>query len=98
MPQTSSIFSERLPKKLNDSISAALMSPMQFGLGVHILEGPNKTMLSCAMFVDILISFAVSVLYAIFGETEESGFGIGQWLVAVCAAGTTDWYYHCTEI
>lgn len=92
-----SIFLERLPKKLNDSMCAAPTSPIQFGWGVHIIEGPNKTALSCATAVVIALSFVISVLYAVFAKSQESGFGIGQWLVAVGAAGTTALYYHWTE-
>lgn len=96
LPQDS-IFLDRLPKKLNDSVLAAPKSPMQFDWGVQIIEGPNKSALSWAMLTGLLLSLVVSVLYAYFWKTSESGFGIGQWLVGVLAAGMTALYFQWTE-
>lgn len=91
------IFLERLPKKLNESMFTGPRSPMQFGWGVHIIEGPDKVILSIATFVGLLLSFVVSILYAHFYKTEESGVGIGQWIVAAIAAGMAALYFQCTE-
>ena len=91
------IFLERLPKKLDESILAGSNSSMRFGWGVHIIEGPNKVALSWTTFAGLALSFVVSALYAHFRHTQEQGFGIGQWMVAVIGAAMAALYFQWAE-
>ena len=91
-------FLNRLPKKVGRSIvSEGGSSDLPFGWGVHIIEGPNKVVLSCIAFVGILLSFVISVTYAIIAKTQEQGFGIGQWFGAMLVAGLSALYFHWDE-
>lgn len=66
---------------------------LMFGWGIHIIEGPNKAVLSCACFLILLSSAIVSITYALAMKTQEQGFGIGQWMVAVLSAALMALYY-----
>lgn len=92
-----SIYLERLPKKLEPSMYHLQSQELVFGWGLHIIEGPNKAALSWACFVILLLSFIVSVIYAIVMKTQEQGFGIGQWMVAVLCTALTALYYQWEE-
>ncbi|KAF2422384.1 hypothetical protein EJ08DRAFT_481465 [Tothia fuscella] len=88
----------RMPKKLHESIlkQSAATGP-QMGWGVHIIEGPNKPVIACIFAFFVILSFLVSVICAIVMKTQESGFGIGQWMVAALSAMATAFYFHLTE-
>lgn len=90
------VFLQRLPKKVGTSILDHT-SKLQFGRGVLIIEGPNKVGLSWATFIGLSLSLLVSLLYSHFWKTEEQGFGIGQWVVAVVGAGIMAVYFHAAE-
>ncbi|KAH7138693.1 hypothetical protein B0J11DRAFT_22727 [Dendryphion nanum] len=60
-------------------------------------KGPNKVGLSWATFIGLSLSLLVSLLYSHFWKTEEQGFGIGQWVVAVVGAGIMAVYFHAAE-
>ncbi|KAF2185911.1 HET-domain-containing protein [Zopfia rhizophila CBS 207.26] len=91
------IFLKRLPKKVGTSILASQQSTLQFGWGVHIIEGPNKVALSWTTFFGLALSFAVSMLYCHFWHTQEQGFAIGQWMVAVLGAAMAALYFQWAE-
>jgi hypothetical protein len=86
-------FLNRLPKKVGASILGGQQSSLQFGWGVHIIEGPNKVALSWTTFAGLALSFAVSLLYCHFWHTQEQGFAIGQWMVAVLGAAMAALYF-----
>ena len=91
-------FLRRLPKKLGCSIvSEGGPVDLAFGWGVHIIEGPNMVTLSCVVFVGLLLSFVVSVVYTIIAKTQEQGFSIGQWLLTVFMAAMSALYFHWSE-
>ena len=91
-------FLKRLPKKLDTSIISGVgASDLPFGWGVHIIEGPNTALISWIVFVVLLLSFAVSVVFAKLANTQEQGFGIGQWLVAVLSAALAAVYFQMAE-
>lgn len=90
-------FLNRLPKKVGCSIFMNQQSSLEFGWGVHIIEGANKVALSWATFICLALSFVVSLLYCHFWHTQEQGFGIGQWMVAVLAAAMAALYFHWAE-
>ncbi|OCL02886.1 hypothetical protein AOQ84DRAFT_348486 [Glonium stellatum] len=92
-----SIYLERLPKKLEPSLSQLQSQGLTFGWGIHIIEGPNKSALSWACFVILLLSFVVSVVYAVTMKTQEQGFGIGQWMVAVLSVALIALYHQWEE-
>ena len=91
----STLFSDRLPKKLGDSMTLQNSADkLVFGWGIHIIEGPNKPMLSILVAVILTLSFAISVIYDVCTGNADSGFAIGQWIVAVLSAVLTAIYFH----
>lgn len=93
-----STYLERLPKKLETSMYQLQPEGLTFGWGIHIIEGPNKAILSWACCLILLSSFVVSVTYAVVMKTQEQGFGIGQWMVAVLSAALSALYYQWEDI
>jgi hypothetical protein len=91
------LFLPRLPKKVGSSILDCQKSGIAWGWGVRIIEGPNMVALSWTTFIILILSFLVSVLYCHFWRTQEQGFAIGQWLVAVLGTGTAAAYFHMSE-
>lgn len=91
------IFLKRLPKKVGTSMLANRQPTLQFGWGVHIIEGPNKVALSWTTFFGLALSFLVSALYCHFWHTQEQGFAIGQWMVAVIGAAMAALYFQWAE-
>lgn len=91
------IFLQRLPKKVGSSVLVGQNCALPFGWGVHIIEGPNKVALSWTTFAGLFLSFVVSALYCHFWRTQEQGFAIGQWMVAVIAAGMAALYFQWAE-
>ncbi|KAF2819951.1 hypothetical protein CC86DRAFT_122886 [Ophiobolus disseminans] len=95
---TSNLFLNRLPKKLNLTMrEQERLGHLNLGWGVHIIEGPNKKMISLCLFLIVLLSFAVSLSYSVATHAQESGFGIGQWIVATLAVGLSAVYFHVSE-
>ena len=95
----SSTFLNRLPKKIGCSIFAVgdEMDQISYGWGVHIIEGPNKTAMGWTLVTGVLLSFVISVLYAMAAKSQEQGFGIGQRLIAVVATVMGALYFQWTE-
>lgn len=54
-----------------------------FGWGVHVIEGPNKPLLAWSAAAILVIGFVVALAYDIALHNADSGFAIGQWMVAV---------------
>lgn len=93
---TEDVWLRRLPKKLNDGVLAAMQQnaavnqqssltdpDLALGWGVHILDGPNHAVLGMLLCVGIAISFLVSGMVIGFAKTQEQGFGIGSFLLAI---------------
>jgi hypothetical protein len=64
-----------------------------FGWGVHIIEGPNHAGLSLIIVLGIAVAFLVSCLMVGLAKTEEQGFGVGQFLLAIVFGGMTTIYF-----
>jgi hypothetical protein len=93
------VWLQRLPKKLNESILAqarlddatsqqneleVLTDPnLAFGWGVHILDGPNHAVLGLLLAIGVAIAFLVSGMVVGFAKTQEQGFGVGSFLLAI---------------
>ena len=93
------LFFNRLPKKLGESILKQTdPGKLQLGWGVHIIEGPNKPLLAWLATGILVLSFVISLTYDITYKNKESGFAIGQWLVAVLATALTALYFHLADI
>jgi len=78
-------------------VMLASSDKLEFGWGVHIIEGPNKPMLACLAAVILIFSLAVSVFYDAYKGITDSGFAIGQWVVAVLSAVSAAIYFHLQE-
>lgn len=95
---SSSLFLNRLPKKMGASmLEQGGSNTLNLGYGIHIIEGPNKKLLSLAIFIILVLSFAASLAYSLATHAQESGFGIGQWMVAAMTAGLGAIYFDLTE-
>lgn len=91
----STLFSDRLPKKLGASMTLQNgADKLEFGWGIHIIEGPNKPVLAVLVATILALSFAVSVIYDICTGNADSGFAIGQWMVAMLSAVLSAVYFH----
>jgi hypothetical protein len=91
------IYLRRLPKRLEPSIYKEQCQDLVFGYGIHIIEGPDKVILSWTCFIVLLLSFVVSIVYAVGMKTAEQGFGIGQWMVACLGSAVTALYFQWEE-
>jgi hypothetical protein len=91
----STLFSDRLPKKLGASmILHNGADKLEFGWGIHIIEGSNKPVLAILVATILALSFAVSVIYDVCTGNADSGFAIGQWMVAMLSAVLSAVYFH----
>ncbi|MCJ1325750.1 hypothetical protein MMC10_002413 [Thelotrema lepadinum] len=92
-----SVYIERLPKKLGGPLCAM---DTQYGArawGIHIIEGHNRAVITwCCVAIEI-ISFIVSVVYMVVMRTQEQGFSIGSWMLAVLATSLTALYFQWEE-
>ena len=92
------VFYERMPKKLGSSIFCQSdRSKLQFGWGMHIIEGPNKPLIAWLMTAIVVTSFVVSVVYDVSLKNTDSGFAIGQWMLAVLATSLAALYFHLAD-
>jgi hypothetical protein len=91
------IYLRRLPKRLELSIYNEQYQDLIFGWGIHIIEGPNKLILSWSCFMVFLLSIVVSIVYTVAMKTAEQGFGIGQWMVASLGSAVTALYFQWEE-
>lgn len=87
-------FVHRLPKKLGESLTRSI-APEEYreGWGVHIMEGPNKVAICWALMIVLVVSFGVSLGYDLLTKTGDSGFAIGQWIVAALTVALSTLYF-----
>ncbi len=91
---TSAKYVNRLPKKLGDSLTHALgIDDLRPGWGIHIIEGPNKVAICWALMIILIASLAVSIGYDIIAKSGDSGFAIGQWMVAALTVALSALYF-----
>ncbi|PSN74055.1 hypothetical protein BS50DRAFT_481151, partial [Corynespora cassiicola Philippines] len=95
---TEDIWLRRLPKKLNESLLDRIQNSMNnpqsrqqatvdpdlaFGWGVHIIDGPNHAVLGLLLAIGVGVAFVVSGMVVGIAKTQEQGFGVGSFLVAI---------------
>ena len=86
-------YVNRIPKKLGESLIRSLgTDELREGWGIHIIEGPNKALICWMLLVVLAASFVVSLGYNLVMKVEDSGFAIGQWMVAVLTVSLTALY------
>jgi hypothetical protein len=56
---------------------------LAFGWGVHILDGPNHAVLGLLLAIGVAVAFVISGMVVGFAKTQEQGFGIGSFLLAI---------------
>ncbi|KAL1801088.1 hypothetical protein ACET3X_001430 [Alternaria dauci] len=97
---------QRLPKKLDRSllaeaqlakVNAPANEDLAFGWGVHIIEGPNHAVLGLLLAIGVAIAFLVSGLLVGFAKTQEQGFGVGNFLLAILASTMTAVYFQLQD-
>ena len=77
------------PKKLNERLKYTSDQPPCFGWGVHIIESPNWYAIASLMFVLVILSGILSVVYSIARKDVSAGFSIGAYCVAIVTLGVT---------
>lgn len=91
---TSAKYVNRLPKKLGDSLTRSLgVDDLREGWGIHIIEGPNKVAICWALMLVLVASFGVSIGYDLITGSGDSGFAIGQWMVAALTVALSALYF-----
>ncbi|KAF1952222.1 hypothetical protein CC80DRAFT_182536 [Byssothecium circinans] len=91
---TSARYVDRLPKKLGQSLIWELgTDELREGWGIHILEGPNKAVICWALLAVLAASFGVSLGYDLIMRSGDSGFAIGQWMVATLTVSLSALYF-----
>jgi hypothetical protein len=104
---------KRLPKKLNRSLLVEALQDnlrnqqfqgtvptdpdLAFGWGVHILDGPNHAALAWLLAIGVSVAFLVSGMVVGIAETQEQGFGIGSFLLAILASGMVAIYFQLQD-
>lgn len=91
-------YLSRLPKKVERSMYQEQSEDLVFGCGLHIIEGPHKALLLWIVCAILVLSGVVSVVYAVVMKSEEQGFGIGQWIVAVMSTALAALYYQWEHV
>jgi hypothetical protein len=90
---TSAKYVSRIPKKLGESLIGSLgRDELREGWGIHIIEGPNKAVICWMLLVVLGASFGVSLGYNMIMMVEDSGFAIGQWMVAALTVSLSALY------
>ncbi|KAH7082073.1 hypothetical protein FB567DRAFT_581517 [Paraphoma chrysanthemicola] len=105
---------QRLPKKLNESMLAEWRqnnaitqqhggeaigdSNLAFGWGVHILDGPNHAALGILIAIGITVAFVVSGMVVGFAKTQEQGFAVGSFLLAILASVMAAVYFQLQDL
>lgn len=87
-------YVDRLPKKLGDSLTRTLgVDDLLEGWGIHIIEGPNKVAICWALMVVLVASLGASIGYDLITRSGDSGFAIGQWMVAALTVALSALYF-----
>ena len=92
-----SMYLKQLPKKLETPLIDPHRQGDVHGWGIHIIEGPNRVLITWCCVGILIASFVTSLAFAIIMKTQEEGFGIGQWMVAVLATTMTAFYFQWEE-
>ncbi|KAF2011334.1 hypothetical protein BU24DRAFT_354887 [Aaosphaeria arxii CBS 175.79] len=106
---TQNTWLRRLPKKLNESVlaevsqdlatnqqngqEATMDSDLSFGWGIHILDGPNHAVLGFLLAIGVAVAFVVSGMVVGLAKTQEQGFGVGSFLLAIFVCVTAALYH-----
>ena len=77
-----SIWSGRLPKKLNESILQS-NEPLPIGWGILIIEGSNKRAVLWITVVIVILSIFASITWTVMKQDIQGGFGLGAWMVSL---------------
>ncbi|CAN9332493.1 unnamed protein product [Alternaria alternata] len=100
------IWLQRLPKKLDRDLiaeaqqakgNAPANEDLAFGWGVHIIEGPNHAVLGLLLAIGVVVAFVVSGMIVGFAKTQEQGFGVGNFLLAILASTMTAVYFQLQD-
>ncbi|KAF2247697.1 hypothetical protein BU26DRAFT_520781 [Trematosphaeria pertusa] len=57
------------------------------------MEGPNKPAICFALLIVLVLSFITAVVYDVIVKARDSGFGIGQWMVAALTVALSTLYF-----
>jgi hypothetical protein len=88
---------QRMPKKLGMSMIHSNTPGLQWGFGVLIVEGLNKTFLSWVIVLVLLSSLTAGVTYGKRTGDMSTGFSIASYIVTVLGSAMAAIYYTVTE-
>lgn len=106
------IWLRRLPKKLNEGVkfemeranlnqqcdqNATTDQDLAFGWGIHIIDGPNHAVLGLLLTIGIGLAFVISGMVVGFAKTQEQGFGVGNFLLAIIASMMASIYFQLQD-
>ncbi|CAN9115727.1 unnamed protein product [Alternaria alternata] len=100
------IWLQRLPKKLDRDLiaeaqqakgNAPANEDLAFGWGIHIIEGPNHAVLGLLLAIGVAVAFVVSGMIVGFAKTQEQGFGVRNFLLAILASTMTAVYFQLQD-
>ena len=81
------IWMQRLPKKLSQSILDT-SSPVNFGWGIHIVEGLDERKITRVLLLGLLVAFAVTGLWGVLRRDVQGATGLGSLLMGAMAIWT----------
>jgi hypothetical protein len=83
--EPSSAWIPRLPKKLDTSIFR-FIGPINEGWGIHIIEGPNWSLIGMLNLFMIVISGVAAGLWKLYMNDFQGAFGFAAWILMVVNA------------
>lgn len=86
----------RLPKKLKDSIFSDT-DEFPVGWGIHIVESPDYYVISALVFLGLVVSGVLALLWAVLTKDVQGAFGIGSYFVTVQAACMATLYFKWSQ-
>lgn len=81
----STTWIDRLPKKLGDSLAAINDNGLHHGWGIHIVEGPRKSLVAIISGTAVVLSGMVAVIHNAQTHNKDTGFTIAAWLLSATA-------------
>ena len=90
-PHFDGYWTRTFPKKLKEELKY-ISGQQCFGWGVHIIEGSNWFAITSLMFILVLLSGILSVLYSVLRKDVAAGFAIGAYCVTTVTLAVTVGY------
>ena len=87
-----SIWTQRLPKKLKESIFSS-SDELPIGWGIHITEAPDFYVISAFTLTGLVVSGILAIVWATVTKDVQGAFGMGSYIAAIQAAWMATMYF-----